>query len=125
MIEIEGDKEGLHSQLRNSQKDMKTGKVKDSESEITPLVLTRFREALSLDFEAGQPVPIPLLCRELVPDLDRVPVKRPLTPHEFPLPQPEHILSEVLESLNERSKEKKGRSRKRHKRRKDRGKNAL
>jgi len=121
LIEIEGDKEGLRSQLENCQKDIETGKIKDSESEITPLVLTRFREALSLDFEASQPVPIPLLCRKLVPDLDRVPVKRPLTPHEFPLPQPELILSQLLESLAEGPKDKKGKSRKRHKRRDKRG----
>lgn len=124
LIEIKGDKDGLRSQLENCRRDMEVGKIRNSESEITPLVLTRFREALSLDFEAGQPVPLPLLCQELVPDLDYVFVKRPLTPHEFPLPKPEHILSELLESLNERTKNKKGRSRKRHKRRKDRGKNA-
>jgi len=97
LIEIEGNKEGLRSQLRDSQKDMETGKVKDSEPKITPLVLTRFREALSLKFEAGQQVPIPLLFQELVPDMSRVPVKNPLTPREFPLPQPEHILPQLLE----------------------------
>jgi tetratricopeptide (TPR) repeat protein len=123
LIEIEGDEEGLRSQLESCQKDMKASKVKDLESEITPLVLTRFRDALSLDFEAGQPVSIPLLCRELVPNLDRVPVKRALTSQEFPLPKPDHILSQLLESLNEKSIGKKGRSRKRHKRGKDRGKN--
>lgn len=117
LIEIEGDKEELRSQLVNCQRNMQLGKEKDSESEINSLVLTRFQEALSLDFEAGQPVPIPLLCQELVPDLDRVPVKRPLTPHEFPLPQTDYISSQLLATLTEETKDKKGKSRKRHKKR--------
>jgi tetratricopeptide (TPR) repeat protein len=117
LIEIEGDKDELRSQLVNCQRNMELSKEKDSEAEITPLVLTRFREALSLDFEEGQSIPIPLLCRELVPDLNRVPVKHPLTSREFPLPQPKYILSQLLETLAEGSKDKKGKSRKRHKKR--------
>jgi hypothetical protein len=100
LIEEQGDKEELHKQLIDCMVNMQTSKIKGNETKVTPTVLDKFQRALHLDFKAGQPVPIPQLCRELVPDLDQVPVKRPLTSREFPLPNPEEIISKIQNSKN-------------------------
>ena len=55
------------------------------EAEVTPAVLDAFRAALTLDFGGGQSRAPEALCRELVPDLDQIPVKRPLTLADLPL----------------------------------------
>jgi uncharacterized protein YecA (UPF0149 family) len=49
--------------------------------------LAELRAALALDFETSEGRHIGELCRELVPDLDQVPVKRP--PEKPDLPPPD------------------------------------
>jgi hypothetical protein len=49
-------------------------------------VLADLRAALALDFDAGEGRPIADLCRELVPDLDQVPVKRRWEKPDLPPP---------------------------------------
>jgi hypothetical protein len=48
-----------------------------------------------LEFNAGKPRSSEALCRELVPDIDEMPVKRPLEPSDFPLPDRAAILEEM------------------------------
>jgi tetratricopeptide (TPR) repeat protein len=114
LIETRGDPEGLRNQLNDFQKRMEAAMEKSLESQATPMILKRFQEALQLSFDADQSVPPALLCRELVPHLEKIPVKRPLTSRDFPLPNPEHILTYLLEDRKEIPK---GKSRRRHKKR--------
>jgi hypothetical protein len=53
---------------------------------VDPTVLADLRAALTLDFDAGQRRPVTELSRELVPDLDQVPVKRSLEKPDLPPP---------------------------------------
>jgi hypothetical protein len=99
-LEIQGDEDRLRDQLTKCLTDMQTSKVKGNETKVAATVLDEFERALKLDFEAGQPVPIPQLCRDLIPDLDQVPIKRSLTSREFPLPNPKQILSEIQGGAN-------------------------
>ncbi|MBN1484379.1 MAG: SEC-C domain-containing protein [Chloroflexia bacterium] len=41
---------------------------------------------MALDFEAGPSRSLEALCRELAPELDELPLKRPLRPADVPLP---------------------------------------
>jgi hypothetical protein len=86
VIEATGDPENLHDQLTNSLDDMQQSEKRGREAELAPGVLADFRAALALDFDAGQHQPIAELCRELVPDLDQVPVKAPPQMPDLPPP---------------------------------------
>lgn len=99
-LDVQKDEEKLRGQLMNCLTDMQNSKIKGNEAKVAPSVLDEFQRALNLDFDAGQPVPIPQLCRDLIPDLDQTPVKRPLTSRDFPLPNPKQILSEIQGSAN-------------------------
>jgi hypothetical protein len=100
LIEEQGDKEKLRKQLNDCMVNMQTSKIKGNETKVTPTVLDKFQRALRLDFKAGQQVPILQLCHELIPDLDQVSVKRPLTSHEYPLPNPAEIASQIQNNQN-------------------------
>jgi tetratricopeptide (TPR) repeat protein len=100
LLDVQKDEEKLLGQLMNCLTDMQNSKIKGNETKVAPAILDEFQRALNLGFDAGQPVPIPQLCRELVPDLDQTPVKRPLTSRDFPLPNPEQILAEIQGSAN-------------------------
>ena len=65
---------------------------------IKPSVLTEFQRALQLDFQSRSSIPIAQLCGEAIPDFDQIPVKRPLTSEDFPLPDPAEILT-VLQKI--------------------------
>ncbi len=86
LVEATGDPEGLHEQLVDALNDMQQSERRGREAEVNPDVIAGFRNALTLDFEAGQHHPVIELCRELVPDLDRIPFKRP--PEKPNLPPP-------------------------------------
>ena len=53
---------------------------------VEPAALAELRAALALDFDAGEGRAIDVLCQELVPDLDRVPVKRQWEKPDLPPP---------------------------------------
>ena len=87
LLDAQGDPEKLRTQLQDSLEDMLTSQRRGREAEVKPEVLADFRAALALDFKSGQPRDLGTLCRELVPDLDRIPVKRPMKPSDLPLPR--------------------------------------
>jgi tetratricopeptide (TPR) repeat protein len=74
-INAKGDEEGLRQQLERCKIDMLNSSLHGREADINPKVTDALRDALNLDFDAGQPRPIAELSRELVPDLDRIVVK--------------------------------------------------
>ncbi len=112
LLGVQGDQHDLRGQLNDCLKQLQSNMQKPSKVNVTPHVLSEFQRALNLDFESSQPVPIPLLCSELVPDLHKVPVKRPLTTREFPLPRPSDVLPLLQNTWAHRIKKK---SRRRHK----------
>ncbi len=87
LIDAQGDPEKLRGQLQDSLEDMHTSQRRGPEAEVKPEVLADLRAALALDFTSGQPHEWSTVCRELVPDLDRIPVKRPMKPSDLPMPQ--------------------------------------
>lgn len=88
LIDAKGDEEKLRDQLEGCLEQMRTAETHGREADVTPAVLADLRAALTLDFDAGQPRPIADLCHDLVPDLGTLPVKRPLTLADLPLPAP-------------------------------------
>jgi tetratricopeptide (TPR) repeat protein len=76
----------LRQQLTDCLAGMKRAERHGREAEVSEAVLREMRAALALDFDAEQPYPIEELCRELVPELDSIVVKRPMTPEDLPLP---------------------------------------
>jgi hypothetical protein len=87
LLDAQGDPEKLRDQLRNGLGQMEESARQGRESEVTPSVLAELEAVLALGFDGGTPRSMETLCRELVPDLDRVPVKRPMVPADFPLPR--------------------------------------
>jgi hypothetical protein len=61
-------------------------------------VLKEFQRALQVDFQSRSSISVEQLCRDAIPDFDQIPVKRPLTTEEFPLPDMTEILP-VLQEL--------------------------
>jgi tetratricopeptide (TPR) repeat protein len=86
LIEATGDPEKLHDQLLDCLDDMERSERRGREAGVAPAVLADLRAALALDFDAGEGRPIADLCRELVPDLDQVPVKRRWEKPDLPPP---------------------------------------
>jgi hypothetical protein len=78
LVEAAGDPEKLHDQLLDALDELEKGERRGQGAQVSPSVLADVRAALDLDFNAGWPKPVADLCRELIPDLDRVPVKRKL-----------------------------------------------
>jgi len=87
LLEAEGDPHKLRGQLQDCLEDMRTSQRRGREAEVKPEVLADLRAALALDFKSGQWRDLETLCRELVPDLGSIPVKRPMKPSDLPLPQ--------------------------------------
>jgi hypothetical protein len=75
-----------HNQLENSLGRLAQSERRGREAKVSPAVLADLRAALNLDLNAGARRPIAELCRELVPDLDQVPVKRPWEKPDLPPP---------------------------------------
>jgi tetratricopeptide (TPR) repeat protein len=90
--------EKLHDQFIDALQDMGESEGRGRETQVDPAVLAELRAALALDFEAGEGRPIDELCRELVPDLDQVPVKRP--PEKPDLPPPDEWAGRREESVS-------------------------
>jgi len=86
LLDQQGDPENLRDQLTECLDQMRTSEQQGREAEVEPAVLAELREALALGFDVGQPRPLGELCRALVLDLDRFPVKRPMRPDDLPLP---------------------------------------
>lgn len=86
LIEAAGDPEKLRGQLLDALEDMRKSERRGREAGVDPAVLADLRAVLALDFDAGRLLPITELCRELVPDLDRVPVKAPPEMPDLPPP---------------------------------------
>jgi tetratricopeptide (TPR) repeat protein len=86
LVEATGDPEDLQGQLEGCLERMGESKQQGREAEVDETVLAGLRAALTLDFDRGEHRPIAELCHELVPDLDRVPVKH--LPEKPTLPPP-------------------------------------
>jgi hypothetical protein len=102
LINAKGDEEHLRQQLENCMTAMQDSPLRGREADVGPMVIDALQEALALDFNGGQRQPIIDLCREFVPDLDLIPVKRPLQPAQMPLPDPEktyQLLSQLKTSI--------------------------
>jgi tetratricopeptide (TPR) repeat protein len=87
LIEATRDPEKLHDQFVDALEDMGESEQGGREAQVNSDALAELRAALALDFDAGEGRPIDELCRELAPDLDQVPVKRP--PEKPDLPPPD------------------------------------
>ena len=86
LMDAQGDPEKLRQQLQNSLEDMHNSQRRGREAEVKPEALADLRAALALDFKSGQPRDLDAVCRELAPDLDSIPLKRPMRPSDLPLP---------------------------------------
>jgi len=86
LLDETGDPEELRDQLLRCLDDIEHSERHGREADVDPAVLVDLRAALALDFDAGERRPVAELCRELVPDLDRVPIKRPREKPDLPPP---------------------------------------
>jgi len=86
LIRTVGDGEGLRRQLTGCLSDLEQSETRCQEDKVDPAVLSAFRAALRLDFHGGNHRPAPDLCRELILDLDQVPLKQPPGMPELPSP---------------------------------------
>lgn len=75
LIASTGDPEELHDQLADALASYNSPQ-KNKEHRVKPRILADLNAALELDFNTGIRRPISELCYELVPNLDRVPVKK-------------------------------------------------
>ncbi|GAB4448284.1 MAG: hypothetical protein Kow0031_30830 [Anaerolineae bacterium] len=71
------DREALDRQLTQALERMQQAERTGREAEVSPAVLAGLEAALALPFDAAQATPLPELCRQLVPGLNSLPVKRP------------------------------------------------
>ena len=86
LIKASGDPDKLHDQFIDSLERLQESEDRGQEVLVDPAVLADLGAALAPDLNAGQRRPVVELCRELVPGLDRVPVKHPPEmPHLPPL----------------------------------------
>lgn len=81
-----GDAEGLRDQFHMLLEDARTAEERGREGEVSPDVLQAFREALHLPFDTKSDGSIINLAHELIPNLDKVPVKQPMAPRPAPEP---------------------------------------
>lgn len=84
LLDEQGDPEELHDEFLMAQIELQTSPNKGRESQVSPEVLEAVEAALALDFDAGQPLSLEDLCRDLVPGWDEVPVKAPLRFEDLP-----------------------------------------
>ena len=95
LLDAEGDPEKLRGQMEMLLESATTGQRQGPGKTVAPAVLNELRAALQTDFGAEELRPVAALCREVVPDIDEMPVKRPLEPSDVPLPDREEILEEL------------------------------
>ncbi len=94
-----GDPEQMEDQLNDALDDLAQSNQRSQETRVDRQVLADLRAALTLDFDGGAHRPIAALCRELVPDLERIPLKQPPAPPDLPPPE-EYV--RLLQSQAER-----------------------
>lgn len=101
LIEFQGGGEGIEEQLEDAPEPAEDRKGKAYK--IKPSVLAEIQRALQLEFQSRSSILIAQLYREAIPDFDQIPIKRPLTPEDFPLPDPAEILPVLQEIQKEKS----------------------
>jgi hypothetical protein len=84
LLDETGDPDDLHDELLMAEFDLLAGVKRGRESQVDADVLAKVHAALALDFDAGTPHTPEALCRELMPDFDIIPVKRPLRWADLP-----------------------------------------
>ncbi|MBC8508072.1 MAG: hypothetical protein ISR58_05390 [Anaerolineales bacterium] len=111
LIEQRGDDEQLQDQLKKGLDAMANSQLKGRESTLAATILESLQNSLVLDFDIMHSHSIDDLCHELVPDLSDVPVKRPMSPGDFPLPDRDEILAafQRFQISSPRKKAKRGR----------------
>lgn len=116
LLDAIGDPESLRSQLEESLETLHTSLNSDREADLSFSVVQAFQGALELEFDTGKHSPIADLCQELVPDLDKIFVKRRLNPLEFPLPDREEVIRYFLlhSTVPAKKKTHRGRRKNRH-----------
>ncbi len=111
LLNAKGDEESLRPQFEDCMIAMQNSSLRGSEADVNPMVIDAFQDALALDFDSGKPQSIPDLCRGLVPDLDLIPVKRPLKPAQMPLPDRDKIIKRLSQPKASSPKKKTRRGR--------------
>ena len=96
LISTKGDPERLRQQLKDCLHALHTSKFQGREAMVAPSVLADLSAALALGFDNGTNRPLGVLCRSVVPDLDQMPVKQPMKPPDFPLPNRESSLKQLV-----------------------------
>lgn len=84
LLDETGDPDDLHDELLMAEFDLLASVKRGRESQVDADVLAAVHAALALGFDAGTHVTPEALCRELVPDFDAIPVKRPLRWADLP-----------------------------------------
>jgi hypothetical protein len=101
LVEATGDPHQLRGQLRECLDRLEQSERGGAEAQVDPDVLADLRAALKLVAESGEHRPAAGLARWLVPDIDRVPVKRP--PKRPDLPPPEVMMQRLGMSADDRT----------------------
>jgi hypothetical protein len=86
LVEATGDPENVRGQLRDALDELEESERRGREAEVDPRVLAELRDALALDFDAGEHRSVDALSHALVPDLDQMPVMRPAENPDLPPP---------------------------------------
>ena len=73
-----GDPEDLHDEFLMAEFDVRASVKRGREAEVSADVMAEMEAALALDFSTAEKRPAGLPLDVLVPDLDEVPVKRPM-----------------------------------------------
>ncbi len=85
LLDETGDPDDLHDELLMAEFDLQMAAKRGAEAAVSPAVLSQMDAALTLDFEAGDARLPAELGHILLPDLDDIPVKRPLRFVDLPL----------------------------------------
>jgi tetratricopeptide (TPR) repeat protein len=101
LVDATGDPHQLRGQLTECLDRLQQSDGGGAETQVDPDVLADFRAALKLEVESGKHRPAAGLARWLVPDIDRVPVKRP--PKKPDLPPPEMMMQRLGMSVDTRT----------------------
>jgi tetratricopeptide (TPR) repeat protein len=89
LLDATGDPEQLRGQFSNLIAGLERDHKEIPAAQVDPAIKAAFLQALGLDFTARQGTSLAALCREVVPGLDAVPVKRPAvspTRHKIAVP---------------------------------------
>ena len=116
LLDAKGDPERIRSQLEEFLETLRASPNSDRQADLSLSVVQAFQGALELEFDTGKQSPIADLCQELVPDLDKIFVKRRLNPLEFPLPDREEVIRnfDLHSAVPAKKKTHRGRRKSRH-----------